>query len=167
MKGRKTIRTSYTEYASAGDLTPEDSILLRMAADATTKAYAPYSSFFVGAALRTASGKVITGANQENASFPIGACAERVAIYQLKLLYPGETVVAMAITARMTDREISEAVSPCGSCRQILVELEKQQEAPLKLILMGSKGPVLVFETAGALLPLSFTPDIFLPGVIK
>ena len=107
---------------------------------------------------------MITGANQENASFPIGACAERVAVYQLKMDHPEEVVQAIAITAKLTGREISEPVSPCGSCRQILVELEQEQNHPIRLILRGSDGPVIVFEKARDLLPFTFNPEIFLSG---
>ena len=165
MKDHKEFRTSYLRYSSISELPAQEKELLEAATRACEMAYAPYSRFFVGAAIRTGSGQVITGANQENASFPIGACAERVAVYQLKMKHPGEIVSAIAITAKLTNRKIAEPVSPCGSCRQILVELEREQKSPIRLILRGSEGPVIIFEKALDLLPFSFNPDVFLTGM--
>jgi cytidine deaminase len=162
MMENKNITTAYEAYALETDLPEMDQRLIHEAKRSCDLAHAPYSEFFVGAALVTHSGKIILGANQENASFPIGACAERVAIYQHSMTNPKDPVIAIAITAKRDKNEINQPVSPCGSCRQILVELENKQNLPIRVILAGMTGPVIVFHSSKSLLPFSFDPQVFL-----
>lgn len=158
----KNITTAYEAYSSVDELPQQDQQLVIEAKKSCARAHAPYSHFFVGAALLTESGKTITGANQENASFPIGACAERVAIYRHSMADENEPVVAIAVTAVTEKNEIDQPVSPCGSCRQIILELENRQKAPIRIILVGMSGPVIVFKSSKSLLPISFDPNVFL-----
>jgi len=162
MMEQRNITTAYESYASVNELPQQDQELVIEAKKSCARAHAPYSHFFVGAALLTESGKTITGANQENASFPIGACAERVAIYRHSMSDPGDPVIALAVTAVTEKNEIDQPVSPCGSCRQIILELENKQNAPIRIILVGMSGPVIAFNSSKSLLPISFDPNVFL-----
>lgn len=155
------ITISYQRYEHAEELPAEYRMLLETARKNCDQAYAPYSDFFVGAAILTESGKVINGANQENASFPIGACAERVALYQYRMTDAHDPVTAIAVTARTDVNNILEPVSPCGNCRQLLVEQENTQKSPFKVILQGMQGPIYIFESARDLMPLSFESSVF------
>jgi len=147
-------------HASAEGLTKEDRELLAIAAQAATAAYAPYSRFRVGAALRFADGRTFVGANQENASFPAGTCAERAALHGALSAVPDGVVSAMAITT--PDGPEGGPVAPCGICRQVLLEQEFRQGAPVRLLLGTTNGPVFELESSGSLLPLSFDAS-FLP----
>lgn len=149
------IHIDYTEYASAGELPSADAALLSEALEATGLSHAPYSNFHVGAAARMASGAIVRGANQENASYPVGICAERTLLSVAATLYPGEPIDTLAVTAA----ESHGPVSPCGICRQSLVEFINRTGSPMRLIMGGATGPVLVVEDARALLPLAFTND--------
>jgi cytidine deaminase len=121
---------------------------------AAGRAYAPYSRFLVGAALLQSNGVVVTGNNQENASFPAGICAERTALHAALSLDPTAIVVEMAIVVPSAPPD--RPVSPCGICRQALLEQEHRQGAPIRLLLASSNGRVIELERAGDLLPLSF-----------
>ena len=142
----------YTVYD--GDLPAADAALLEAARSATSLAYAPYSKFHVGAAARMASGAVIRGANQENASFPAGICAERTVLSLAASLYPGEAITALAISYVPA---AAVPITPCGICRQSIAEFQSRTHGVIRLILGGASGPVWVFEDAAALLPLTFT----------
>jgi cytidine deaminase len=138
-----------------GDLPAEDALLLEAARSATSLAYAPYSRFHVGAAARMASsGVIVKGANQENASFPAGICAERSLLSVAAALYPGEAISALAISYVPA---AAVPITPCGICRQSIAEFQARTGGRIRLILGGASGPVWVFEDAGALLPLTFT----------
>lgn len=161
MQKNKEISIQYSEHEDDSTLKPMDQKLLKKARASVEKAYAPYSKFKVGAALITRSGTTITGANQENASFPIGACAERVALYTLSMDHKDEIIEAIAVTASSAKDILKMPVSPCGSCRQLLVEIENQQIEPFKVILAGEEGPIYVFRSAIDLLPFSFDARVF------
>ena len=129
--------------------------LVEMAKEATSRAYVPYSKFHVGAALLLENGEIITGANQENASFPAGTCAERSAIFYAAARYPDVRFVRLAITAWQRGDFIEEPVAPCGVCRQAILEYEKLGGHPIDILLCG-RDVVYRIDGIRALLPLSF-----------
>lgn len=133
--------------------------LLNAAVRATEQAYAPYSKFHVGAAALLANGEIVTGSNQENAAYPSGLCAERVALFHAGHQYPHIPVVALAIAAATNGKQV-ESISPCGACRQVLLETEQRFGHSMKIILCGTK-EVMVAQSAESLLPLCFgTKDL-------
>lgn len=148
------IITPVLKHASVDALPEPDRELVRLAHEAALRAYARYSNFQVGAALRMADGKVVTGNNQENASFPAGICAERTALHAAMSQWPDGVVVEMAIVVPSVTGD--RAVSPCGICRQALLEQEFRQNAPLRLLMAMLQGPVFEVKRAGHLLPMSF-----------
>ena len=131
-----------------------DQPLIIAAVKATEQAYAPYSNFHVGAAALLDNGEIITGSNQENAAYPSGLCAERVALFHAGHQYPTVPVVALAIAAATNGRQV-ESISPCGACRQVLLETEQRFGRPMKIILCGTK-EMMVAQSAESLLPLCF-----------
>ena len=116
---RKEFRIGYEEYASVEEMSATDRELCRAAVEALAGSYAPYSHFHVGAAVRMSDGTIVKGANQENAAFPSGLCAERTAMFSAGANYPGLDMVSIAVVARQDGRICSEPVAPCGACRQI------------------------------------------------
>lgn len=150
---------SYELYKSAKELSGEDAWLLQKAIDATKNAYAPYSHFQVGAVAKLINGELVTGTNQENASYPAGICAERVLLSAASSLYPGVPIETMAISYRSPDVASDHPVTPCGICRQSLQEFEQRVKSPVRLILGGMEGEVIIIPAASMLLPLSFTGD--------
>lgn len=148
---------SYARYENIHSLSPADAALLRQAQKATSLAYAPYSHFHVGAAIQLSNGIIASGANQENASFPAGICAERVALATTSSQYPDIKVEAMAISYDNKSGDSTHPISPCGICRQSLAECELRQKAFFKLILGGMTGEVYIIESAASLLPLAFS----------
>lgn len=143
------------------ELPEADRELLELAARAAEGAYAPYSRFHVGAALRTADGRVVPGSNQENASFPVGTCAERAALNGAMSQWPSAKVEVMAVVVPGITAD--RPVSPCGICRQALLEQELRQGAPMRLLLGGAKGPIVELASARELLPLSFDASFLKP----
>lgn len=137
-------------------LNNEDKTLLEAAHEAADKAYAPYSQFYVGAALRLDDGSIIIGNNQENAAYPSGLCAERVAIFAAGATKPNNKIVSLAVTAHSKNNPLTNPIPPCGGCRQVISESEYRFKHPIRLILQGQSGPVVVVEKAGDLLPFSF-----------
>ncbi len=149
----------FREYIIS-ELREEDKELVREATAAAQKAYAPYSRFLVGAALRTAQGRVVPGNNQENASFPAGICAERTALHACMSQDPEAVVEVMAIVVPSADPK--RPVTPCGICRQALVEQQLRQKAPMRLLMTVPGGPIWEVARASDLLPLGFDAS-FLP----
>ena len=150
------IHFTYSEYPSAEALPPEDRILLERAIAARKGAYAPYSNFKVGAAVRLGNGEIVIGNNQENASFPSGLCAERVAVFQAGARFPGIAMESLAISAKGETSRKGEPAAPCGNCRQSIYEYEHKQNAPIRIILQGGNGPVYVLKAIADLLPMGF-----------
>lgn len=148
-----------TEYDSIDELQANDKALLETAKETTRNAYAPYSGFLVGAAAMLNNGQMVTGTNQENASYPVGICAERTLLSTASSLYPGVGIYTIAISYDNTHGSSDRPVSPCGICRQSLVEFENRTNQKIRLILSGLTGKVQVIESASLLLPLSFTND--------
>lgn len=153
---KKEIHISVEEFNGIHELSAEDRHLMELAESSLNDAYAAYSHYRVGAALRLSNGKVFTGNNQENAAYPSGLCAERVAMFYAKSQYPDERIQAVAIAARADDFMIKDAVAPCGSCRQVMAEYQNQQKEPIRVIMKGEKGPVVAVGSVEALLPLMF-----------
>ena len=154
---KKDITLAVEIYACADELNESDSNLLALAKDATKQAYAPYSHFNVGAAAKLIDGKIVTGTNQENASYPVGICAERVLLSVVASQYNNAGIDTIAISYDNVNGESKHPISPCGLCRQTLVEYEERTNQPIRLILSGLKGEVYIIEKAHHLLPLSFT----------
>lgn len=130
--------------------------LMTRAIEARKKAYAPYSNFHVGAALLLSNGEIITGSNQENASYPSGLCAERTAIYYAGAKYPDAKITAMAITAASSKEATKEPIPPCGACRQAIAEYEDRQKSSIEIFFMGESGSVARSNSLSNLLPFSF-----------
>lgn len=157
-----SVTVEFTHHASVAELSAADQELVKAAHAAALKAYAPYSKFYVGAALRTTDGRVVTGNNQENASFPAGTCAERTALHAVMAQDPATVVETMAVIVPQVSGD--RPVSPCGICRQALLEQEvRQGRKPLRLLMAVHNGPVYEMRTASLLLPLSFDAS-FLNG---
>lgn len=143
-------------FDDASELSQNDQKLLQEAAKARENAYAPYSKFRVGAAVLLENGEVIIGSNQENASYPAGLCAERVAIFHAGAKYPGIAVKTIAICASSSKDGISSPAAPCGNCRQSIIEYEQKQRSPISLLLSSESGPVNKCNSMSDILPLAF-----------
>lgn len=150
----QTIR--FSVYDRLEELRPEDRELLLQARVSVNRAYAPYSQFKVGASARLQSGEIISGANQENAAYPMCQCAEQVVLGHCGASHPHDPILRFAITARSPRIHLENPVSPCGACRQILLEYEQRQQHPIELLLQGESGPIYLIPNARALLPLCF-----------
>ena len=137
------------------ELSSEDCALVEKACQATSTSYSPYSHFQVGAALRLADGRIYLGSNQENAAFPSGLCAERTAFFAASANAPDVAPVAIAIAAQTRGKFLSKPITPCGQCRQALLEAETRFHQPIRIMLYGTEG-VYVVESMHALLPLNF-----------
>ena len=139
------------------ELTAEEQHLMELAIEATSRSYAPYSNFHVGAAVRLANGVEVIGCNQENAAYPSGLCAERTALFSAGAQYPDTPVEILAIAARGTDGELLyEPIAPCGSCRQVIIESETRAKHPIRILLYGRKC-IYVIDGIEKLMPLSFS----------
>jgi len=147
----------YEEYDSIEDLSPEDAHLVAEARKATKLAYAPYSNFLVGAYAALNSGGFVVGSNQENASYPVGICAERALLASAAQLFPNEPINSIAISYHNLNGVSNKPLSPCGMCRQALQEYEGRVNQPIRLLLSGMEGKVFVINHSISLLPLSFS----------
>jgi cytidine deaminase len=154
----KNISYSYREYESPEELSTEDQELIITAKEASKLAYAPYSRFMVGAAIRLESGRIVHGSNVENAAFPSGICAERTAIAWAVSNYPDDKPVTLAIAAMTDEGLTAESVSPCGNCRQVIAEEEVRTGNQIRIILSG-KNKIQVLESIAPLLPLQFSME--------
>lgn len=143
-------------FESLAELNSEDQDLMKEAIAVRKTAYAPYSKFNVGAAILLDNGKIVTGSNQENAAYPSGLCAERVAIFYAGSAYPNAKIVKMAITAGSTLSKTSKPIPPCGACRQSIFEYEFKQDDSIKIYFMGEIGEIYMSNSIQNLLPLTF-----------
>ncbi len=150
------IATSGIVFDSIEELSPEDRSLMKAAVDATNSSYSPYSNFKVGAALLMEDDSMITGSNQENAAYPSGMCAERVAIWKAGATYPNKKIKKIAIAANSPQKIVDQPVGPCGACRQALLEYEVKQESAMEVLFMGEVGQVVKVASVTAMLPFSF-----------
>ena len=150
-----TLTTEIKVYAMS-ELSEADIQLVKEAQKATSRSYAPYSHFHVGAAALLEDGNIVTGTNQENVAYPSGLCAERTTLFYANSQYPDQAVMALAIVARTKNGELNKTpITPCGACRQVMVETEKRFGKPMRVLLCGSE-EVYIAESAQSLLPLSF-----------
>ena len=145
-------------FGTFDELSADDQHLIQTAIAATENSYSPYSRFQVGAALRLANGKEVMGANQENAAFPSGLCAERSAIFAAQSNYPDQPVTALAIAARNEHGLMHDPIVHCGACRQVILEIEDRYKQPIRILLYGTGG-VYVINTVKELLPLQFVSE--------
>lgn len=155
---KNVIQTVVYEYDSINELSKEDVFLIEKARESAMQAYAPYSKFKVGVSVLLLNNIIINGSNQENAAYPSGLCAERVALYYANSKYPDTAVKAIAVCAYTGNDFIDVPVPPCGSCRQSLLETENRFNSPIKIILAG-KEKILIVHSIKELLPLNFTSD--------
>lgn len=155
----KKFEFEYEVYDDISQLTEQDAWLLREARSVTEQAYAPYSNFHVGAVAMMENGEVVAGTNQENASYPVGICAERVLLGSVATLHPNIPVKSIAISYNSEEGKSDHPISPCGMCRQALLEYETRLKQPIRLILGGMEGKVYIIKSAGQLLPFAFTSD--------
>ena len=144
------------KYNNENELTSIEQQLLKDARKATYKSYAPYSKFHVGVAVLLNNGQIITANNQENAAFPSGSCAEQSAIFWIGANYPEYKIKAIAVIARPGSGDTFRGVSPCGACRQALLEYENRQNEPIRLLMLDSDDKIIISDSIGDLLPLKF-----------
>jgi len=153
---KKEIRISVFEYADISELDSQAQGLFKESQKSILTAYAPYSKFSVGAAVLLENGKVINGSNQENMAYPSGMCAERVALFAARSNFPDQKVIALAVSSAESDTATS-LLTPCGSCRQVIHEIEENQRTGFRIICGSGNSPIHVFENGDQLLPFSFS----------
>ena len=155
----RKINIRIEEYKDAASLSEEDRSLLQQAKEALNGSYAPYSEFHVGAAVLLENGVVVQGSNQENAAYPSGLCAERVAIFHAKSKYPDVKVKMIAITSAADNFVTTSPVTPCGACRQVIAETENRQNEKIRIVMKGQEGIVQAVNGIENLLPLMFQEE--------
>jgi cytidine deaminase len=156
-----TLDSHFEKYESFEELTAQDRLLVEEAKKAADDAYAPYSRFHVGAAVMLENGVIVRGSNQENAAYPSGLCAERVALFAAGAQHPGNKIIAIAITAYPEGKKIPVVpISPCGDCRQVMAEYELRYAHKIRLIMEGGKGTYIVSDCVAQLLPFLFSGDV-------
>lgn len=151
-----TITTSFLEFESIEELDASSQKMMKLAIEARKKAYAPYSKFTVGCSILLDNGKVVEGSNQENAAYPSGLCAERVAIFYAGSNYPNAKILKLFISASPQDRELEQPIPPCGSCRQSIAEYEIKQDQNIEIYFMGGKGKIYKSDSLKNILPFMF-----------
>lgn len=147
--------TAKIAFCALDELSKEEKSLIQMAKTASSKAYAPYSSFQVGAAVLLDNGEIITGNNQENAAYSSGLCAERVALFYANARFPESKVLILAVAAQNRIGFSNQPISPCGSCRQVLLESENRYKSNIRILLYGAD-EIAIIDSVKELLPLSF-----------
>ena len=155
MKKNQRIVTEYNFYSTSEDLPKSDQELLQKAVNTASDAYAPYSKFEVGAALLLSNQEIVIGSNQENAAYPSGLCAERVAMFSASANFKGIEMKAIAVYTA-SESTVQKQISPCGSCRQVMSEYEVKQSSPIRVLLMNASKEVWEFKACNDLLPLAF-----------
>lgn len=151
-----SITTQFYVFDSIEELPIDIQNLMEQAIAVRKKAYAPYSKFRVGTALLLDNGKIVIGSNQENAAYPSGLCAERVAVFYSGAMYPDAKILKMAITAASDTNTTTAPIPPCGSCRQSIAEYEIKQESPIEIYFMGEVGTIYKSASLKNLLPFMF-----------
>jgi len=139
------------------ELDPESKYLVHKAKEATNHAYAPYSKFLVGAAALLENGKVVIGSNQENAAYPSGMCAERVAVFAVASQFPEQKILKIAVAARQKNGKELVPATSCGPCRQVMLEFETRQQVQMQIVMQGQDHQWIVAPSAESLLPFSFS----------
>lgn len=158
MKNQKALHIPYLEYTK-DQLSSEDALLYKMAQEATLKAYAPYSNFYVGCALKLKNGEIITGTNQENAAFPSGLCAERVAFFYAGANFPNELIDTIVISVSSSKKHSDLIYAPCAACRQSMLEYENKQQQPIRILFEGSNDTIIEMNAINDLIPFAFILD--------
>ena len=153
---KQKISFDLTVFQSPEELEDGLQKLLQTAEQSKENAYAPYSNFKVGAAVLLENNEIVIGNNQENASYPSGLCAERVAVFQAGARFPGVLIKAIAISSGSSRIQLNKPAAPCGNCRQAIAEYELKQEQPIRLIMRGESGPVYQIDSIADILPLTF-----------
>lgn len=151
-----SITTQFTVFDSVKELPKDVYSLMEEAVAIRKKAYAPYSKFRVGVAILLDNGQIVLGSNQENAAYPSGLCAERVAVFYAGSVYPEAKILKIAITAASDTNKTTTPIPPCGSCRQSIAEYEIKQDTPIEIYFMGEEGEVNKSESLKNLLPFMF-----------
>lgn len=154
------IETLLNVYDTLNELPKDVIMLMEKAMEAREKSYSPYSKFSVGAALLLENNEIITGSNQENASYPSGLCAERTAIFYAGAQFPDVIIKRMAIIAGSRIKTTDKPIPPCGACRQSIAEYETKQKSPIEIYFMGEKGKVVRSHSLANLLPLVFDKEV-------
>lgn len=150
------ISTHFSVFESVSELPNDIQNLMELAIEVRKNAYAPYSKFKVGTALLLDNGKIVLGSNQENAAYPSGLCAERVAVFYAGANYPKAKILKIVLTAASDTNTTTSPIPPCGSCRQSIAEYEIKQDAPIEIYFMGEIGPIYQSDSLKNLLPLMF-----------
>jgi cytidine deaminase len=156
----KQVVFEYEEFEHKNQLSIIHQELIEKARQAIEDAYAPYSKFYVGASVLLENGQIITGNNQENVAFPSGLCAERVALFFASSQFPDVPIRALAIAAKSDTLNIHQIITPCGACRQVMVEYELKQQKPFEILLVSGSGRVCLINNAQSLLPLLFNASL-------
>jgi len=152
----RTHQFSFQKFKSSKELSEVQQTLIQKAHEAALNAHAPYSKFKVGAALLLSNNEIIAGNNQENAAYPSGLCAERVAAFYAKSRYPEARILKLAITTISEHQKSVAPPFPCGSCRQVLIEYELEDQQPIELILQGENDEVYLIHSVADILPFAF-----------
>lgn len=155
----RSITIKIEEYNSPAELGAADRELLDLAVKATETSYSPYSSFSVGAAVRLTNGELLSASNQENAAYPSGLCAERVVLFYAQSKFPDVAAEDIAVYAKSDDFRLTQPVTPCGACRQVMAEHENRHGNKIRVIMGGANGFVQITEGIENLLPLMFQLD--------
>jgi cytidine deaminase len=150
---------SVERFKNLEDLDSESKYLVHKAKEATAHSYAPYSKFHVGAALMLDDGTIITGSNQENASYPLCMCAERVALYIAGHVHPDKKITKLAVVAHKKNHKELTSATSCGACAQVMLEFEHRQGKPYEVIMMGADNDWIKCSSVQAILPMGFTKD--------
>lgn len=156
---KEVILQAKVKVCPMAELSEQDREVVEAARKATANSYAVYSGFNVGAAVRLADGTVVAGTNQENAAYPSGLCAERTALFWANSQHPDKAVEILAIAARTEEGELAHPITPCGACRQVMLETEKRFNTPIRIILYGTEECYIIEDGVRTLLPLSFDSD--------
>lgn len=159
MINKLDFSVSYETYDHFQELSDEDQSLCTKAKDALKTSYSPYSNFKVATAVKLADGSVVTGSNQENAAYPSGLCAERVALFTIGAAYPNAVIESMAITAHTDNFTIDKPVTCCGSCLQVMAEFERKQNKEIEVLFYCIDGQILKVKGVKSLLPFGFVED--------
>jgi cytidine deaminase len=155
----KQPHENFQLFSDIEELDSESKYLIHKAKEATAHSYAPYSKFHVGAALILEDGSIISGANQENASYPLCMCAERVALYAASSTHPGKRIVKIAVVAHKKNHKELVAAPPCGACRQVMVEFEQRQNKAIEVIILGPDEKWVKCVSSMSLLPFGFDKE--------
>ena len=156
----KIINLQFEEYPSAEFLPEEEQLLLEKAKQVSKNAHAPYSDFRVGAAVLLENNEFVTGSNQENAAYPSGMCAERVALYYAGSRFPDVPIKTLVVTCNSNHKTVDQPLSPCGACRQVIAEYQNRQNKKIRIVMSGETGAVLACDGIDTLLPMMFRGEV-------